>query len=320
MKKKIIIFVCVVVSIVIFITGFSNCSSNNYSDHYYNDSNNISITEDITSNSTDSIEDYVSSVGEEVLQYPSENNDWEYDVYETYIRLKRYKGNNTVVNIPSKIESLPVKSIGSKCFNYDDPGVYEDTPPLKEPEFSEINIPNSIEVIEGEAFKGVQVPKLIIPNSVIYIDWYAFSYNKKLENITLPDRINTIRAGTFFNCTNLNYIKLPENLKEIQYDAFNGTGFETFVIPNSVETCGDQAFAYCSKLRSITISESLTSNGKEILKDCSNLKEIHFLGIEAGLNGNDLIGVPFEDLTIYGKSGSKAASLASGLGVKFVIE
>ena len=74
-------------------------------------------------------------------------------MYETYITLKKYKGNSKTVNIPSEIENKPVKSIGSKCFNKDDQGVYNDTPPLKEPEFTSINIPDSIEVLNQRRLK-----------------------------------------------------------------------------------------------------------------------------------------------------------------------
>ena len=226
------------------------------------------------------------------------------------------------MNIPSEIENKPVKSIGSKCFNKDDQGVYNDTPPLKEPEFTSIDIPDSIEVIESAAFKGVQISRLVIPKSVYFIDEYAFAYNDKLENITLPDSITVIKQGTFMNCKNLSSIQLPDNLEEIQGGAFEATGLENLIMPDSVAKCGDQVFAYCSKLKNITLSESLITdtNGSEMFKKCSSLTEIHFSGLEAGLNEYDLNGVNIDNLTIYGKSGSKAATSATRLGIKFVLE
>ena len=59
------------------------------------------------------------------------------------------------------------------------------------------------------------------------------------------------------NCTNLSSIQLPDNLEEIQGGAFEATGLENLVMPDSVAKCGDQVFAYCSKLKSVTLSESL---------------------------------------------------------------
>ena len=112
MKKKIIIPISIVVLIIIFIVSFSMCSSSNSQDYYEND--DFSETDGFTEDNE--IEDNISSVGNETLQYPSENDEWEYDVYETYITLKKYKGNSKTVNIPSEIENKPVKSIGSKCF------------------------------------------------------------------------------------------------------------------------------------------------------------------------------------------------------------
>ena len=90
MKKKIIIPISVVVLIIIFIAGFSICSSSNSQDYYEND--DFSETDGFTEDNE--IEDNISSVGNETLQYPSENDEWEYDVYETYITLKKYKGNS----------------------------------------------------------------------------------------------------------------------------------------------------------------------------------------------------------------------------------
>lgn len=318
MKKKIIIPISVVVLIIIFIAGFSMCSSSNSQDYYEN--NDFSETDGFTEDNE--IEDNISSVGNETLQYPSENDEWEYDVYETYITLKKYKGNSKTVNIPSEIENKPVKSIGSKCFNKDDQGVYNDTPPLKEPEFTSIDIPDSIEVIESAAFKGVQISRLVIPKSVYFIDEYAFAYNDKLENITLPDSITVIKQGTFMNCKNLSSFQLPDNLEEIQGGAFEATGLENLIMPDSVAKCGDQVFAYCSKLKNITLSESLITdtNGSEMFKKCSSFTEVHFSGLEAGLNEYDLNGVNIDNLTIYGKSGSKAATSATRLGIKFVLE
>ena len=124
------------------------------------------------------------------------------------------------------------------------------------------------------------------------------------------------------NCTNLSSIQLPDNLEEIQGGAFEATGLEILVMPDSVAKCGDQVFAYCSKLKSVTLSESLITdtNGSEMFEKCSSLTEIHFSGLEAGLNEYDLIGVNIDNLTIYGKSGSKAATSATRLGIKFVLE
>ena len=87
MKKKIIIPISVVVLIIIFIAGFSICSSNSNS-RIIMRMMILARQMDLQDNES---EDNISSVGNETLQYPSENDEWEYDVYETYITLKKYK-------------------------------------------------------------------------------------------------------------------------------------------------------------------------------------------------------------------------------------
>lgn len=64
---------------------------------------------------------------------------------------------------------------------------------------------------------------------------YAFSENRYLKNITLPD-----------------------TLKTIEYDAFYSSGIQSIVIPDSVTTIGDYAFLYSSLNTNVAIPEGAT--------------------------------------------------------------
>jgi hypothetical protein len=45
---------------------------------------------------------------------------------------------------------------------------------------------------------------IILPNSLISIDSYAFEDCNNLVNINIPDNVKTIGNGAFKNCTNGN--------------------------------------------------------------------------------------------------------------------
>jgi hypothetical protein len=54
----------------------------------------------------------------------------------------------------------------------------------------------------------------------------------------------------------------------------NGEEVKDLVIPNSVTSIGERAFAYCDGLTSVTIPNSVTSIGKEAFCDCDGLTSI----------------------------------------------
>ena len=60
------------------------------------------------------------------------------------------------------------------------------------------------------------------------------------------------------------------------YGPFACTGLTSVVIPASVLTIGNQAFARCTGLTTVTIPTSVTSIGDEVFRYCSNLVTVNF--------------------------------------------
>ncbi len=52
-----------------------------------------------------------------------------------------------------------------------------------------------------------------IPDSVEYIDEYAFEDCKNLTSLTIPDSINYLEYNTFIGCNNLTSVSIPQKLK-----------------------------------------------------------------------------------------------------------
>ena len=70
-----------------------------------------------------------------------------------------------------------------------------------------------------------------------------------MENVTLPNSIETIPAFAFEECTKLKNIVIPDSVKYISDYAFMGNdSLETVTIPENVEYIGIKAFDECRKL------------------------------------------------------------------------
>ena len=124
-------------------------------------------------------------------------------------------------------------------------------------------IPNSVTSIGSSAFSGCSgLTSVTIPNSVTSIGGYAFSGCSGLTSVTV-DKNN----GTYDSRNNCNAIIETSTNKLI-------VGCNNTIIPNSVTSIGDGAFAYCSGLTSVTIPNSVTSIGEVAFSDCSGLTSV----------------------------------------------
>ena len=104
-------------------------------------------------------------------------------------------------------------------------------------------------------------------NEGISIGEGAFRNCTGLETISLPKNVRYIYERAFNGCTLLKNVSLPFGLLEIGNFAFSGaTALNSIVIPNSVIEIGYAAFDGCT-LNSILIPNSVTSIGDSF---CSN--------------------------------------------------
>ncbi len=127
-----------------------------------------------------------------------------------------------------------------------------------------IEIPSEISGIEvnsigSDAFQGLNIKNVKIPNSVKKISASAFAFCNFLETINIPSSVSEIGASAFFSCQALKSVTIENGLEEIPVNCFNSCmNLETVVLPESIVLINTGAFVYCTSLKVITIpSESV---------------------------------------------------------------
>lgn len=126
--------------------------------------------------------------------------------------------------------------------------------------------------------------RFIIPSSVITINDLAFA-SCALKKVTIPSSVTAVGSMAFFDCEGLKKIEV-DTLNQY-YSSLSGVLYNkektdlityparksgNFIIPSSVKSIEDGAFAFSNKLKSIRIPSSVTSIGEWSFRHCSGLK------------------------------------------------
>ena len=213
--------------------------------------------------------------------------------------IKKYNGNDAVVNIPSEINGTPVTTIGNAAF--------------RDSSVTSVTIPDSVTEIGANAFAGctnltsvnyiggdwskltIQSGnpavedaakdaaneqlfdfKFILNNTAVVV----IRYKGTAADVTIPSRykdkpVTVIDHAAFFNSA-VTSVTIPDSVTSIDDNAFGFCSQLTNIsIPNSVTYIGFSAFAHCTSLKSITLPSSLSSISEALFSGCSQLTTIH---------------------------------------------
>ena len=190
--------------------------------------------------------------------------------------IKKYNGNDTVVNIPSEINGTPVTTIGNAAF--------------RDSSVTSVTIPASVTEIGANAFAGCTNL-----TSVTYGgDWSNLTIQsgnpavedaaKDAANEQLFDfefiLNNTAVVVTNYKCKGTAAdVTIPSRYKGKPVTAINNAAFPnsavtSVTIPDSITSIPDAAFVNCSKLTNISIPNSVTFIGFSAFNSCTSLKSI----------------------------------------------
>lgn len=208
--------------------------------------------------------------------------------------IKKYNGNDAVVNIPSEINGTPVTTIGNAAFR--DSSVTSVTIPANVTEigsnafadctnltsvhyagdWSNLTIQSGNPAVQDAANEQLFDFEFILNNTAVIVN----SYNGTAADVTIPSRyqgkpVTAIGHAAFFNSA-VTSVTIPDSVTSIDDNAFGFCSQLTNIsIPNSVTYIGFSAFAHCTSLKSITLPSSLSSISEALFSGCSQLTTIH---------------------------------------------
>jgi len=253
-----------------------------------------------------------------------------YTTADGKITITGYTGSENDLIIPTTINGLPVTQIRSRAF-------------IGKTTLTSVTIPHGVTSIGSQAFDScLSLTNVTIPQSVTNIDWQAFYHCASLASCTIPSSVITIGKYAFSN-TGLTSVNIPASVTNLgvgvfssclslltittdesntQYSSIDGVLFNknhttiiqypggadnTYSIPSSVTTVGNDAFRGCSNLTDVTIPPSVTSIGVSSFYSCRNLSQIT---IPAGVTSIEYWGFYDSGLKrVYFSGGAPALGL-----------
>ena len=172
------------------------------------------------------------------------------------------------------------------------------------------DIPDSVTKIGKGAFSSTALNSIAIPQNVRSIGEVAFSYCRSLSQVTIPDGVTSIGKNAFSGCTLIKQLSIPKSVKTIGDPAFygcsslqafsvdkdneyffadsNGVLFdkdqktlncfppalsENYTVPDGVIKIAE-GFYGCTKLKSVTLPDTLEELGNRAFYNCSGLQHV----------------------------------------------
>ncbi len=146
--------------------------------------------------------------------------------------------------------------------------------------YSVTNMPAGECKVVSSGSIGLVVPSEVRFDNAIYsvtkIDDSAFE-NTDLDYIELPNTLREIGKRAFAN-TRLREITITRSVETIEKEAFKGCSLLHYVYFNTskLTTIGEEAFARCQKLEGVSLPSSLKLLGKSAFSSCTRLELIDF--------------------------------------------
>ncbi|MDR1409747.1 MAG: leucine-rich repeat domain-containing protein [Oscillospiraceae bacterium] len=129
--------------------------------------------------------------------------DYGYRISGNNVTITKYKGEETQVVVPNKIEGKVVTAIGDNAFD----GCTK---------IKSIKLPNTITTLGAFAFRYcVDLESINIPFGVKAIPYLGFACCYALKSINIPSSVTTIEELAFLECINLQTIVIPSSVNEL---------------------------------------------------------------------------------------------------------
>ena len=177
--------------------------------------------------------------------------------------------NSTTYNVPSGVTTIGMCAFG------------------KSTKLTTVNLSSTVTTIEESAFNRLTNLTSFDTKNVKTIGKTAFMASG-ITSITFGSALETIGTMAFQNCNNLTNIQIPNNIKTIEAQAFNGCtelATITFSEPTHLTTIPANTFSNCDMLSTITIPEGIVTIGNGAFNP-SGLNEVYLPTTSSNVHAN----------------------------------
>ncbi|MDO5561082.1 MAG: leucine-rich repeat protein [Oscillospiraceae bacterium] len=167
------------------------------------------------------------------------------------------------VVIPSEDSDLPVQVIGQCTFQ-------------RKTGITKVVVPDSVKFIESNAFDiCTDLEAVDLPDSVISMEKCVFSNCSSLLEVKMPEGMTSVPESCFSNCRKLKSVVLSSNTKNIYTYAFQQCrALESIEFPDTLERIYGASFSDCYALEEVNIPDSVYMIDMYAFAECSGLKKI----------------------------------------------
>lgn len=210
------------------------------------------LTYTLNADHTATVANYDNSTPDGVIDIPDTVISGGQPYTVTAIGYSAFGSLSTPINVSSVFIPATVLSIGDSAFIYCNS--------LTTVTFAENS---QLKSIERAAFWGSEhvyprFKEIKIPDSVETIGNGAFYECRDLERIALPSALQTLSTVTFYNCTALSEVTFPASLKTIESSAFSGCrNLSEVKLPASLTAIQSSVFHLCINLKTVSYDGSL---------------------------------------------------------------
>ena len=137
-------------------------------------------------------------------------------------------------------------------------------------------------------YRNQSVSAVTIPEGTTEIGRFAFS-RSSLRTVTIPEGVTVIDYAAFYHCDNLDNVVLPDTVNTVGAKAFTHTGWLDDFEENSMDDfliSGDILVAYKGNLPEVVIPNGVRVIAEEAFRNHTELKKVH-LPVSVTDIGND---------------------------------
>lgn len=138
---------------------------------------------------------------------------------------------------------------------------------------NDVVIPANVKSFGNRVFNNCKALERMIIHDGVTIGIELFKGCEALKEVRLPSTLTTIPKSTFKECVSLKKVELPTGLTAIEEYAFEGSGIEEMVIPETVKKLAS-SFTDCKNLKRFVFPKNMETIENRMFDGCEMLSDI----------------------------------------------